>query len=111
MLGVAWISTMVAGVFAGCRAVPLANLDCDRPEWTSFRWAGVAPVAGPWIQLAVLPSEGDTWPAYLIATGLAQATGLGLLIAAVALGSERGTVDVQPVVTRHAVMLRAGGRF
>jgi len=68
-------------------------------------------VAGPWIQLAVLPSEGDTWPAYLIATGLAQATGLGLLIAAVALGSERGTVDVQPVVTRHAVMLRAGGRF
>lgn len=53
------------------------------PGWDDFRGAGFLPVAGPWIQLAALPNTSNIWPVWLVIDGLAQVTGLGLLIAGI----------------------------
>jgi len=78
VLGVSWL-------LHGALISPLAGWSADRGyqlEWESFRYLGLVPVLGPWIQLAIKPSglSDDSWGPYLVVNGILQAGGLALLI-------------------------------
>lgn len=78
MLGVSWL-------VHGALISPFAGWSIDwgyQPEWESFRYAGLIPIAGPWIQLALKPGtlNDDGWGTYLVIDGLLQAGGLTMLI-------------------------------
>ncbi|MGE0787572.1 MAG: hypothetical protein AB7S26_17995 [Sandaracinaceae bacterium] len=118
----------VLGVFYFLHAVlvsPLAGWSLDfglQPEWGTFRWLGVIPLAGPWIQAAIKPGswDDDGWAGYLLATGLLQAAGLAMLLVGVLVQETEtyyadlgGGVElgVLPTVTTEGAGLMALGRF
>ncbi len=78
MLGVSWL-------VHGALISPFAGYSLDsgyQIAWEAFRYMGLVPLAGPWIQLAIKPSglSDDGWGPYLIIDGLLQAAGLTMLI-------------------------------
>ncbi|MBX3272380.1 MAG: hypothetical protein KF729_19125 [Sandaracinaceae bacterium] len=78
MLGVSWlVNAALISPFAGWSAS-----SGYQPSWEAFRYAGLVPVAGPWIQLALKPNglSDDGWGTYLVIDGLLQAAGLTMLI-------------------------------
>lgn len=77
MLGVSWLlHAAIVSPLAGCCS---AGSD---DEWHTFRWLGVVPVLGPWLQMAVKPGglRSDDWATYLAVDGILQAGGLTLII-------------------------------
>ncbi|MGE0785246.1 MAG: hypothetical protein AB7S26_06125 [Sandaracinaceae bacterium] len=88
MLGVSYLlHAAIVSPLAGC------DFDTCHGEWNGFRYAGLIPLAGPWVQLAVRPgaSDLDAWGPYLVIDGLLQTAGLTLLILGLTL---RETVTV-----------------
>lgn len=78
MFGVSWL-------VHGALISPFGGWSLDfgyDPQWESFRYAGLIPLAGPWIQMALKPGSlnDDGWGTYLIIDGLLQAGGLTMLI-------------------------------
>lgn len=81
VLGVGWIVNIIPGLFAGTD--PFGS---DDPGWDGVRLASLLPIAGPWVQLALKPTEfrEDYWGAWLIANGIWQGIGTVLLVAGLA---------------------------
>lgn len=76
MFGVSWIlHAALISPFAGYNGI-------FQPEWSTFRWTGVIPVVGPWVQMAVKPGsfDQDSWGGYLAVNGLLQAAGVTMFI-------------------------------
>lgn len=86
MLGVGWVVSFIVGLPAGDD--PFVSGSDDR--WDAFRFSSLVPIAGPWIQLAVKPTDfrEDYWGAWLIIDGLLQGAGAIMLIAGIATPSE-----------------------
>lgn len=82
VLGVGWIANIITGLPAGDD--PFEST--AEPEWDAFRLTSLVPIAGPWIQLAVKPTDfrNDYWGPWLIANGIWQGAGAALLIAGLA---------------------------
>jgi hypothetical protein len=82
LLGVGWIMNFIVGLPAGDD--PFSS--GAEPEWQAFRYSSLIPLAGPWIQLGVMPDIGEDsyWPLWLVFNGLLQATGVTLLIIGIA---------------------------
>jgi hypothetical protein len=81
------------------------------PAWDDVRWMGLLPLAGPWIQLTMLPENAaEGWPPYLIADGLIQLAGVVLFATSFAVGSGR-RVAVAPAAGPNFTGLHVGGRF
>lgn len=77
MFGVSWIlHAALISPFGGYTGTGF------QPDWATFRWTGVIPVLGPWIQMAVKPGslEQDSWAGYLAVNGLLQAAGVTMFI-------------------------------
>lgn len=117
VLGVSWIlHAAVVSPFAGYSAT-----SGFQPDWATFRWTGLIPVAGPWIQLAVKPGGfEDSWAGYLVVDGLLQAAGLTMLILGIAIQEEetyyvRGEggsgFAIVPTADQNGGGLAAVGRF
>jgi hypothetical protein len=111
-----WALNAIGGAFGGVD--PNLGLGPPRGDdlaWETFRFAGFAPLLGPWIQLASKPTDfdDDAWGAWLLANGLLQATGLGLLIAGLVLLSEHDEpmISVRPAVSPDRATLLVFGRF
>lgn len=81
VLGVGWIVNIIPGLFAGTD--PFGS---DDAGWDEFRVASILPIAGPWVQLALKPTDfrNDGWGPWLIANGIWQGAGAALLIAGLA---------------------------
>lgn len=94
LLGVGWIANFIVGLPAGDD--PFVSGGAG-DEWDAFRLASIIPVAGPWVQLAVKPTDFDQdyWATWLIIDGLLQAAGLTVLIVGIATPSHsRGRASV-----------------
>ena len=78
LLGASWITNMIVSAFAG--TVDTASSDPE--DWDEFRYIGLIPVLGPWIQMAVKPTpfDHDDWAYFLMVDGILQAAGLTMLI-------------------------------
>jgi len=78
----------------------------DDAGWDEFRLAAILPVAGPWVQLALKPTDfrNDAWGPWLIANGIWQGVGTILLIAGIATigDDEVPTAEIEGV--RFAVL-------
>jgi hypothetical protein len=82
VLGVSWILNIIVSAFAG------AGPSWD--DWEAFRYTGLVPAVGPWIQLALIPSGGRSeWDQYLVTDGVIQLAGLTMLILGIAIPVER----------------------
>lgn len=80
MLGVSWLlHALLISPLAGCS---LSSTSGCSSTWEDFRWTGALPLVGPWVQLAIKPTDlgQDGWGPYLIIDGLLQAGGLTMLI-------------------------------
>lgn len=97
LLGVGWITNFIVGLPAGDD--PFDGDPPDR-EWDLFRGFSLIPAVGPWVQLALQPSEfsSDYWGMWLILNGLLQTSGLVILIVGIATPSEEVTTT-SPYVT------------
>ncbi len=82
LLGVGWITNFIAGLPAGDDPFHSGA----EPEWQTFRYVSLIPIAGPWVQLGVQPTsfDNDYWGVWLIIDGLIQAAGFTMLIAGIA---------------------------
>lgn len=95
LLGVGWVANLIVGLPAGDD--PFVSGGAG-DEWDAFRLSSIIPVAGPWVQLAVKPTDFDQdyWATWLIIDGLLQAAGLTVLIVGIATPSHsRGYAAVQ----------------
>ncbi len=105
VLGVGWIVNIIPGLFAGTD--PFGS---DDPGWDGFRLASLLPIAGPWVQLALKPTDfrNDAWGPWLIANGIWQAlvcTAVGLVIAGLAtIGDEDVPATAEIGGVRMAVL-------
>ncbi|MBX7194302.1 MAG: hypothetical protein K1X94_19760 [Sandaracinaceae bacterium] len=92
VLGGGWILDIVTGALGGYHdrtCVDLGALGgCSGPggpafdpAWSDFRAFSLVPIAGPWVQLALLPDTNNLWPFWLVLDGLVQAGGLVALLA------------------------------
>lgn len=93
MLGVGWIMNFIVGLPAGDD--PFSGGSSE--EWDAFRLSSLIPVAGPWVQLGVKPTDfrQDYWPVWLIFDGVLQAAGTLMLIIGIATpGEETYYADV-----------------
>lgn len=115
LLGIGWVFNFIAGLPAGDD--PFDGSPPDE-RWNLFRGFSLIPAIGPWVQLAVQPSDfnSDYWGMWLILNGLLQTTGLVLLVVGIATPSEEVTttspyVSVVPVVTGDQVGVAAVGAF
>lgn len=83
--GVGWILNFIVGLPAGDD--PFSS-DPSENDWDAFRFCSLIPLAGPWIQFAVMPPEGSAednyWPLWLVFDGLLQALGATLLFIGIA---------------------------
>jgi hypothetical protein len=118
LLGVGWIGDFLVSLPAGDDPFHSGA----EPEWSSFRYTSFIPIAGPWVQLAVKPTEfdNDYWGMWLIIDGLMQAAGITMLVAGIATssGDDGATADaggVQlmfvPSVGPDRASLTLAGRF
>lgn len=83
VLGTGWIFNLIVGLPAGDDPFDSS----PAPEaWDAFRLTSLVPAAGPWIQLAVKPTDfrADAWGPWLVANGIWQGAGTVLLIAGLA---------------------------
>ena len=82
VLGAGWITNIIVSAFAG------AGSSWD--SWEPFRYTGLVPALGPWIQLALIPSGSgrDGWDQYLVTDGVIQLAGLTMLILGIAIPVE-----------------------
>ena len=92
LLGAGWVLNFIGGLLAGTHPgfFGLGGRSPE-PEWETFRYTSLVPIAGPWIQLAVKPTsfDRDEWGLWLIIDGLMQAAGTTmLLVAAVTAGDD-----------------------
>ena len=97
LLGVGWVFNFVVGLPAGDDPFDHAPPD---ERWNTFRGFSLVPAIGPWVQLAVQPSDfnSDYWGMWLILNGVLQTTGLVLLVVGIATPSEEVTTTT-PYVT------------
>ncbi|HJL15218.1 MAG TPA: hypothetical protein RMH99_06155 [Sandaracinaceae bacterium LLY-WYZ-13_1] len=86
--------------------------------WEAFRWTGAVPLAGPWIQLAVIPETADrtAWAVWLTAVGLSQMVGATLQVLALVVPDDEAPADeasvaLAPRVGPDLVGLDLVGRF
>lgn len=91
-----------------------------QPEWEEFRVLGAVPLAGPWIQLAIKPTDpfDDSWATYLVIDALLQTAGLTMLILGVTLRTETTaradagpSLMIAPLAGQNTAGLTAYGRF
>jgi hypothetical protein len=123
MLGAGWVLNIVGSLFAGVHVDLFGGGGGPDEQWQTFRFTGLIPVLGPWIQLGVQPTSfsQDGWGTWLIIDGLLQAAGLTLLIvgATMSSGDEEATADgdggvqlaLLPSVSPGQVGLTLVGRF
>ncbi len=124
MLGVGWVLNIVGSLFAGIHVDLFGSgSGGSTSEWEAFRYTGIIPVVGPWIQLGIEPAHGsdDAWGAWLIIDGLLQAAGLTLLIVGIATsgGDDEDTAEgehgielaILPTMGPDHAGLSALGRF
>lgn len=113
ILGVGWLSNIFVSVFAG-----VGGTSSD--EWDTFRYLGIVPVLGPWIQMAVKPTslDEDDWAYYLTINGIIQAVGTTMLVLGIAIpvtrtvyaeNGESEGIDLAIVPTGNGISLL--GRF
>jgi hypothetical protein len=118
MLGVGWIANFLVGLPAGDDPFHSGA----EPEWQTFRYTSFIPIAGPWVQIAVKPTEFDSdyWGMWLIIDGLLQAAGFTMLIAGIATSTsesdetaDAGGVELMivPSVSPGHAGLSLAGRF
>jgi len=83
VFGVSWLTNILIGLGAG------AGPSYD--AWDDFRWVGLVPVLGPWIQMGIKPTSlgADDWAYYLTIDGILQAAGATMLILGIAIPVER----------------------
>lgn len=91
MLGASYISNIVVSLFAGIGFGSSAE-----EAWNDFRFVGLVPVLGPWIQLGIKPTpiDQDYWVTWLVIDGVLQAAGLTMLIVGLTV---RESVEVRAV--------------
>jgi hypothetical protein len=124
MLGVGWVCNLVGSLFAGVHVDLFGSGGGSDAEWAAFRYTGIVPVLGPWIQLAVQPTSfgNDGWGTWLILDGLLQAAGFTMLIVGVVTmngGDDQATAEgdddfqiaILPSVGHDHAGLTAVGRF
>lgn len=117
VLGVGWIVNFFTGLLAGTDL-----FDGSSALWDDFRLTSLIPIAGPWVQLAVKPTDfrQDLWGPWLIFNGIWQGAGAVLLIAGLAtIGDEEVAVaetngvrwSLLPTVTPTSGGLSVVGSF
>jgi hypothetical protein len=86
--------------------------------WEAFRWTGAVPLAGPWIQLALIPetADGAAWAVWLTAVGLSQMVGATLQVVALLIPDDgappdEASVSLAPSVGPDRLGLDLVGRF
>ncbi len=109
MLGVGWITNIVAGMFAGLELYGSSSSG----QWDSFRVSSIIPVAGPWVQLAVKPTSfsNDGWAEWLIIDGLLQLAGATLLVVGVALPQHETVYSDRGGDFQLAIVPRVGDQW
>lgn len=108
VLGVGWLVNIVIGVPAGTD--PFSS-SAAPAAWDTFRLCSLVPVAGPWIQLAVKPTDfrDDYWGAWLIANGIWQGAGAVLLVAGLAtIGDDEAPMTAELGGARITVLPELG---
>lgn len=125
-LGGGYVFNVGAGLFAGINVDFcirwFASSTCpDTPDddrWGEFRALSAIPVVGPWLQLAAMPEpfDRDNWGPYVLAMGLIQAAGVGLLIAGLIVELEEAAADedevfVIPRVSANELGVALAGSF
>jgi hypothetical protein len=126
VLAAGWAGAIAIGAFGGyhdrtcidigfgsCSLPPGTSWD---PAWDDFRASSLAPIAGPWIELAVKPPSGpDGWVPWLVIDGILQGAGAILLFVGIGLmGSddeEPPPVAVVPMVSPSQAGLQVLGSF
>ena len=86
LLGVSWVTNIIVSAAAGTIETTTTS-----DQWSDFRYIGLIPVVGPWIQMAVKPTafDQDDWAYYLTVNGILQAAGLTMLVLGIAIPVER----------------------
>jgi hypothetical protein len=122
VLGATWALNIIGGLFGGYHDTSWVDLwDGDSgccgvfdPAWDNFRAASLVPVAGPWIQLALLPDYENGWPVWLVADGLGQIAGLTMLIIGIeqaSHGAQAEPIALLPMISPEASGLMLSGTF
>jgi hypothetical protein len=123
ILGVGWVFNIITSLFAGVHVDLFGSGSGGSSDaWEAFRYTGLIPVVGPWIQMALQPTSfgNDGWGPYLIIDGLLQAAGLTMLVIGVATqGGDEDTAEnddgieltILPSVSPGFAGLTALGRF
>jgi len=117
ILAAGWLAELVFSSFAGYHTESESwsrRPAGFEPGWDDFRFAGYVPLAGPWIQLAMGRGDGS-WTAYSALFGVAQFTGLVLLVVGAVLdlndAPDPDLLAVAPMLGSDAVGILVGGRF
>lgn len=87
VLGAGWLTNIIVSLGAG------ASIIDPSEDWAPFRFTGLVPVLGPWIQLGIKPGNAigrrNIWGEYLVIDGVFQLAGLAMLIAGIVVPVER----------------------
>jgi hypothetical protein len=112
-----WLLNTVGSLFSGLHVQfgPSAyGPTDDAGRWDTFRFTGIIPIVGPWIQIGIAPNgtRDAGWIAWLVGDGLMQALGLALVIAGVTISEpRREAIVLVPSGGPGQVGLMASGRF
>jgi hypothetical protein len=111
------VGSLLSGLTLGLGDRTSAPMDSPG-RWDTFRYTGLLPIVGPWIQLGIHPngSADEGWTAWLVLDGLLQDAGFVLLLVAAITGSHRAheagaAIAILPSVGHDHAGLTAVGRF